>query len=258
MRIDEVGELKFLRLTYDEELATARKVCQILDLLWVEDRPSIFKKITHAFYKKSNGHDFLVDEFAELDYEIQRYNSELDEDYAAKHGLPDLCDDLVDDNTCMEYGLKPVHMYGGDNNDQKKLRYRKDIARAWKEAWEEYPRRWLHERYPVFPGEKLLNPDPTADQLYEKDQKLEREFWAMVDKKQEFFECSRQQAIIEVSDYTPRASFPENRMADPNPRRVVKPVVELDSLQKEREDEIDEYEREGLEQTERGNDELEL
>ena len=236
-------ELEYLRLDYDEELGVARVFCKILDRIGIEDYPSVYDKLVELFIKKSFGHDFLLEEFQSLVEAIDVYNQRWDPEWAAEHGLPDPIDALNEKGEKIEFGFTPTH--AAEMEDYKTM-YRREIARAWKEAWDEHPRGYLRERFEErFPGDDFLNPPPTAEDRWEKDQQLESEFWDMVDEKQEYFECSRHQAILEVSDYMPRAQFDENRMADPNPLKVVKPVIDIDQFAKDRGMEVAEWEKEG-------------
>lgn len=239
MKLKDTGENTLIKLTYDEELECARKFCAMLDLLWIENHSTLFKPLCDLFWKKSMGHDFTMDEFANLAEKALEYNTRLDPDYAAKHGLPSLYEDMEDNDEHIEFGNVPAHTKGRKTKKDLKLQYRKEIARAWKEAWQEHPGGWCQERYPAFPGDEILNPAATANDMWEKDVKLEREFWEMVDRRQVTFGCSRREAIREVSDYIPRARFEENRLADPDPERVVNPVIDLDELMEEREAEFE-------------------
>lgn len=235
MKTADASGVVLMILDYEEELECARKFCAMLDLLWIEDVPALFKPLEKMFFKKSVGRLFVLEDFLEFDSAIIDHNKSIND-------LPDIMEGLVHEGESKSVMIPdPANLVGGKGYDDRLDRSKKEIARAWKEAWEERPKGWLHERFPDFPGEELLNPTPTAEQCRDKDHELEREFWAMVDEKQKFFGCSRGQAILEVSDYIPRARFDENRLGDHNSRKVVKPVIEMGEWGKERQDEIDEY-----------------
>lgn len=238
MKVSDENKPVRIHLTYDEELECARKFCTMLDMLWLEDSPKIYNQVSKLFFKKSKGWDFLLEEFVELDDAIQHHNSTVDPKYAEYHMLPDLCDGLHEDGDCisMSFGVSPANVKAVDTTNTHKLRYHMEIARAWEEAWLESPKGYLRERFSIFPGEMLLHPGPTPNEKSEDDLRREREFWDMVDEKQEYFGCSRQQAIIEVTDYMPRAIFDENRMSDPNVGRIVKPVISMDEWEDNHQD----------------------
>ncbi len=230
MKITDAKDVSVMHLTYDEELECARKFCTMLDLLWIEDRKALYKPLCRLFFKKSKGWDFTVEEFVEFDDAIQAHNETVEPEYFEYHGLPNICADMDENDEAIGYGVLPANVDGYETREEKKMRYRREVARAWKEAWAERPKGYLRTRYPIFPGDDFLNPADTPEEVREKDLTLEREFWVMVDHKQEHFGCSRKQAILEVTDYMPRAIFEENMLPDPNPKKLVKPLIEMDEM----------------------------
>ena len=232
-------EIEYMRLDYDEELETARLFCEMLDRLSLEDFPDVYDKVYHLFIKKSFGNDFRFQEFQELYESIEVYNARWDEEYTEKYGLPDISN-IQQSDDCIDFGVVPANIDEVQNLEDRKTRYRREVARAWKEAWDERPKGYLRQRFPRFPGIDLLEAPKSSQELREIDLKRELKFWSMVDEKQEFFKCSREQAIREVSDYMPRAVNEHNRINDHDPERVVNPVIDMEEWYRRREEELDE------------------
>ncbi len=221
------GGFEVLVLDYDEELECARRFCHMLDLLWIEDYSKLFKPLCNMFFKKSNGWHFLAEEIMNLDDEIAKYNQSLKPEYAEEYGLPDFGFLKYEGETKITFEGDPANVSEKQDFDSRKDRTRREVARAWKEAWEERPKGWLRERYDVFPGNKLLRPPQVASDRRKEDRKRETAFWEEVDKIQSEAKCSRQQAYLYVSDYMERASFEENEVSDPHSDRIKKPIVDV-------------------------------
>lgn len=228
------GEVEMLHLDYDEELEMARLFCEMLDRLNIEDFKSVYDPLFDLFVKKSLGNDFTSEELIGLSDAILKYNECWEPEYSEKYGLPDLGSIVENNNSCIDFGAIPTHSKSKKlTSDERKDLYRKEIARAWKEAWDERPNGYLRERFPRFPGIDLLRPPHTSNDTWDADVKKERKFWAEVDKVQREEKCSRKQAYLYVRDYMPRATFDENQLVDRHKDLVGSPVVDLDTLRDE-------------------------
>lgn len=222
-------ETEVLVLDYEEELEVARRFCVMLDLLWIEDRPKLFRPLCDLFYRKSYGLNFVAEELMELDDEIEHYNRSLKPSYAAEYGIPDFGFLEYEGEAKLTFDGDPANLKEKEDYDARQIRSRREVARAWKEAWEEHPKGWLHERFPDFPGEKVLHVPQTANERWDDDVKLERAFWAEVDRIQKEPDCSsRLQAFLYVRDYMERAKFIENELRDPHKDLVTKPVIDVE------------------------------
>ena len=232
--------LEVLVLDYEEELECARRFCQMLDLLWIEDSSKLYRPLCKMFFKKSNGLSFIAEELMNLDDEIERHNHSLKPEYAEEHGLPGFGFMEYEGETKITFDGDPANASEKQDYESRQNRSRREVARAWKEAWEERPKGWLHERFPNFPGDKVLRPPTTPGERQKEDRKLEAEFWKEVDKIQDEANCSREQAYLYVKDYMERATFTENEVLDPHPKRKKKPVIDVEVWRSDLEEELDE------------------
>lgn len=176
-KFDET-EVEYVKLTYDEEMAMAKWVMGMLCLPWIETREDFYFLLKHMYFRKCNGKDFEAWHLVDMYQKFQHYEQYED----------------------LELLLIPVFKENGSclfGKDAKK-----DITRAWRETWEMIP----EFRKRVGFGE--LFPDGTITEVYMAEQRqIEKDFWARVAEVQKEYGCSQKQAVIEVSDYTPRGKL---------------------------------------------------
>ena len=171
------NEVEYIKLTYDEEMSMAKWVMDTLCLPWIETREDFYFLLKHMYFRKCSGKDFEAWHLVDLYQKFQHY-----EQYEN-----------------LELHLIPVFKEDGSYLFGKKAK--QDIIRAWRETWEMTP----EFRRKVSFGEVF--PDGTITQGYKDEQdKIEQEFWDRVAEMQKEYGCSQNQAIIEVSDYTPRGN----------------------------------------------------
>jgi hypothetical protein len=169
-------EVEYIKLTYDEELSMARWVINTLCLPWIETREDFYAFLRRMYLRKCSGRDFEAWHLVDLYKKYQHY-------YQYEEDLE----------------LSPIPVFKEDGQCISGIVAKKDISRAWREVWEEHPEfKKKIDFAEVFP-------DGTTSQDYADNQdKLEREFWSRVGEIQKKFNCTQNQAVIEVTDYMPR------------------------------------------------------
>lgn len=216
-------EVYLVLLTYDEEHELAKRFFDIMSKHWLE-RYSEFQELAKSlFFKKSYGRDFVEQDILDFAEWIDKINNNLIDRYdnADIWLIEDPFYFLKMDDKHIEI---PMPQYTSRRTLQDNIkRYEREVSRAWKEAWEINGK----NVYPNFPGDDILKTPASHDDPKEvaRDKRREEAFWKRVDQIQTECSCSRNQAVLEVSDYMPRAEHPENRVDDPDPGMVVTPEV---------------------------------
>lgn len=185
-KLDETDQtISFVKLSVEEEYAMARWVMDVLCLPWIDTREEFQRFLESIFWRKSRGRDLTVEQ-AELlcDY-YERYQELLP-------NFPKL-----KDGRCIQPPSQ--HKDGSPLTSEERLDFFQwTIRNAWKEVWSIHPHIKTRTKFSIFPDE-----EPTEDWIL-KQQNMEKDFWIEVEKQQVEYECSREEAIILVSDYMHR------------------------------------------------------
>jgi len=169
-------EVEYIKLTYDEELSMAQWVIGTLCLPWIETREDFYSLLRRMYFRKCSGRDFEAWHLVDLYQKYQHY-------YQYE-------DDLE---------LSPIPVFKEDGLCIVGNVAKKDVTRAWREVWDTHP----DFKKKISFAEVF--PDGTTSQDYADNQdRIEREFWGRVGVIQEKYNCTQNQAVIEVSDYMPR------------------------------------------------------
>lgn len=200
LKLDEVTYVKF---TQSEELAFARLIVAALanpDI--VGDRYHFLRK--HVFKRKSEGIDITTDDMVLTIDILEHYGYEIDEKAFELDGKR--------------------HIGSRKDRDGNKLTFeqyivgvRIDTILVWKDVWREMRSELIKcaDEFKFFPGERVLEElrneffPPDEEQIIRRAEQLELEFFARVDKVMRESNISKEEAMLEVSDYMPRGEFPD-------------------------------------------------
>lgn len=190
IRMTNGVDVAFCEFTVDETYSMAKFVMDCLCLPWIDNYREFDGTLREILYRCARGKDMTREQALRLADKYERY---------VDYGLPRF----------------PKIKDGGRITAPKSVQGRDAIewltrekARIWHEVWEDHEDIRKKGGLWVFPGEK---PDETF--LVMQAEREER-FWAEVDVKQGEYGCTRQEAIVAVSDYMPRAES-ELQMPDP-------------------------------------------
>lgn len=183
------GKITFVNFTYDEEVAFAEWVFDILSARWLhEDYHKDFRRfLLYVYRKKTSGRDLTNTELETLAKHIEH----IEQSKHFNNLLPPWPSVMKNDGDCLRvYANK----YGRLSPKEQIEALKQKRREAWFEVWEDHI---VRKRVPEceFFGE---------DERQEAYEKLEENFWKRVDEVMYEFGCSRQEAIREAEDYMPR------------------------------------------------------
>ena len=184
-------EVAFCEFTVDETYAMARYVMDCLCLPWMDNYPEFDGTLREILYRCARGKDMTREQALRLADKHERY---------VDYGLP-IFPRIKDGGRI----TAPRDKKGIDAIDWLTA----EKARIWHEVWDCHEDIRKKGGLWIFPGA-----DPDERYLRMQAEREER-FWAEVDRRQDEYGCSRQDAILAVSDHMPRA---ESELQLPDPR----------------------------------------
>jgi hypothetical protein len=184
------AQVTFCELTVDETYAMAKFVMDCICIPWVDTYTEFDGVLREILYRCAKGRDMTAEQAIRLADKYERY---------FHYGLPKF--PKIKDGGRLH---APKELHGTEAT----LWLQTEIARIWHEVWQEHTEIRRKGGLWVLPGSK---PDEVYLQM---QSKREDAFWVEVDQKQAEYQISRQEAIILVSDYMPRAES-EQQLPDP-------------------------------------------
>ena len=173
---------EFLELSFDEEYAVATWVMDVLCLVWIDTKPEFQRFLSDVIWRKSRGKDLSMDQLAQIVDYCSRYDDLLPP-------FPTLTDNGAHITAPKKYvGMKSIEWI------------QKTVRQAWYEIWDQHPYMRKRAGMHIFP-----NAEPDAVYIA-RQEKLEEDFWAEVNRKQKDYECDRSEAVALVSDYMERGT----------------------------------------------------
>ncbi len=195
------SETEFLQFSPNEEYAMAMWVMDAYCTPWIDTKPEFQTLLFIIIKRKSQGKDITGKQFTALVDYYERYKNLLPP-------FPKLKDDgkhvtltkaalssfMEDSAFFLNVPAKSTF-----NFEEFIAKIRSITTRAWYETWDQHPFMRKRAGMYVFPHSE---PD---DQYIALQKKMEVEFWAEVNRKQQQYDCELTEAISIVSDYLPRA-----------------------------------------------------
>lgn len=183
----------FCEFTSDETYAMAKFVMDCLCLPWIDNYNEFHVTLYEIFHRCSGGKDITSEQALRLADKYERY---------FKFGLPKF-PKIKDGGRIMA----PKEKHGKDAVEWLES----EKTRIWHEVWENHKDGAIRRV-----GGQWVFPGAEPDETYLKQQaSREERFWNEVNSRQSEYGCSRQEAIVSVSDYMPRAES-ELQLPDPS------------------------------------------
>lgn len=185
----------YVLLTLEEEHTLAQSVMDAMCPIWVDG--DHYENLRHIYMKKTtHGRELFISELEALVACFDFFGFDLP--------------DLVNDD---QHLRAPLENINGSKKEKKEKKYdwiHAMTRQAWREVWEQHEgikkaadefKRFWGDRY-IDERQKALSEDFLAEQ-----ERLEDEFWDEVRRVQQEYVCSKQQAVILVSDYKKRGDY---------------------------------------------------